>query len=466
MKRFIVTGAIATTMILGAGQGCTTAAGDQESFVKWNRKNNPAYVDANFKYNVAELPLSGTAEDPIPADYWATYHDSINVQWDGDQPSPAAKYAKAFGIDGLEDTVSSYYGIDKYRGNRKSCKTNSDCTDLKDGSSCSRRAGESSDVEGVCIPTWWGMCHGWAPYAISEPAATKSFEYNGVTFYPGDLEALMSLVYGSGLPVKFLSERCNEEDPGLGDDGRIADEECRDMNPGSLHIVATNMLGIRGVGFVEDRTYDLQVWNQPVKGYRVTNATADGKLLEVSKEQALALLETEGSEYIYNDEAKRFFHVELDLDWITEAAPKHTSNVGNPSFTRTDHYSYILETDADGNVFGGEYIGSSRTDHPDFVWWPTGTPRGSVAGGKITYEKVAMLNALASNDGGNGGGNGGGTDSSQCVHSECAEGDKLDASCSSCAGSVCAADSYCCDTAWDDLCTELASQDAACSCGG
>ena len=289
MKRFILT-SIAVASIAAAGQGCDPGQGEQEDFQKWNRANNPAFVDADFKYNVSELPLTGqSTQEPIPADYWATYKDSINANWDGDEPSPAAKFGQAFGVEGLEDTISSNYGVDRYRGSRKSCKTSSDCSDLEDGSSCSRRAGETDEVDGVCIPTWWGMCHGWAPYAINEPAAIEPAEYNGVTFYPGDIEALMSLVYGSNLRVKFLSERCNEDGPELADDGRIADDECRDMNPGTLHIVATNLLGLRGVGFVEDRTYDLQVWNQPVKGYRVTNATEDGKLVEETKEQALAL---------------------------------------------------------------------------------------------------------------------------------------------------------------------------------
>ena len=36
---------------------------------------------------------------------------------------------------------------------------------------------------------------------------------NGVTFYPGDLEGILSLVYSRNLPTKFLSSRCDKEDP-------------------------------------------------------------------------------------------------------------------------------------------------------------------------------------------------------------------------------------------------------------
>jgi hypothetical protein len=44
-----------------------------------------------------------------------------------------------------------------------------------------------------------------------------------------------------------------------------------------------------------------------------------------------------------------------------------------------------------------------------------------------------------------------------CAHPECAQGDALDATCSECAAALCAADPYCCSTSWDSLCvTEVA----------
>jgi hypothetical protein len=46
-------------------------------------------------------------------------------------------------------------------------------------------------------------------------------------------------------------------------------------------------------------------------------------------------------------------------------------------------------------------------------------------------------------DGGGGG---------QCAHPVCAAGGPLDASCTSCATSLCAQDPYCCSTAWDATC--------------
>ncbi len=43
-----------------------------------------------------------------------------------------------------------------------------------------------------------------------------------------------------------------------------------------------------------------------------------------------------------------------------------------------------------------------------------------------------------------------------CTHGLCANGPKLDAACDPCAATVCAADAYCCSTAWDGICVNEA----------
>lgn len=470
----------------------------------WDYANNPARVGEPFIYDLTRLPVRGATKTvPIAGDYWATARDSINVRWDGaDSKSPAEKVAQAFNLPNFPKYITDNFGI--YGHNKKACDADSECESEKDGSSCVKPRGATGSKAGRCIPSWWGICHGWAPYAFSEPAATRPVTKNGVTFYPGDLTALMSFVYGEELPTKFLSSRCNREGDKVGRDntGRIRDDaaECRDMNPGTLFIVASNFLGLQQRGFVEDRTFDLQVWNQPVQGYDVTNATG-GKLKEITKAEAVALLglglgftsllpetelaanaektgtyhatasgeivfRTDGSEgdvdlyikkngavsssgsndcsgtsgsareeckitvavgdtvawlvkgysaskkvtlsvgaqgsgtsYVYNTSAQRFFHVEMDVHYITEAGPGRTMPDASQSI-RTDHYQMILEADADGRALGGEWVGASRSAHPDFAWWPTGTPRANLGG--LTYAMVKALNDDAAGGGGTG----------------------------------------------------------------
>jgi hypothetical protein len=52
-----------------------------------------------------------------------------------------------------------------------------------------------------------------------------------------------------------------------------------------------------------------------------------------------------------------------------------------------------------------------------------------------------------------------------CAHDECVAGPPLDIACSTCAGAICTADSFCCDTDWDSLCVEAAEDDDVnCTC--
>ena len=58
---------------------------------------------------------------------------------------------------------------------------------------------------------------------------------------------------------------------------------------------------------------------------------------------------------------------------------------------------------------------------------------------------------------------GGGTDGGSCSHDVCTAGPALDSSCSPCAASVCASDSFCCSVHWDSIC---AGSDVTTHCPG
>lgn len=63
---------------------------------------------------------------------------------------------------------------------------------------------------------------------------------------------------------------------------------------------------------------------------------------------------------------------------------------------------------------------------------------------------------------------GGGGMTGSCTHDACTPGDKLGTNCGTCEANVCAVDSYCCDTAWDQTCVNEADQycTGVCSGGG
>lgn len=85
----------------------------------------------------------------------------------------------------------------------------------------------------------------------------------------------------------------------------------------------------------------------------------------------------------------------------------------------------------------------------------------SICVGKVDqYCGAGTCSGSGSGSSGSGGSGGGG--SYTCAHGECETGAALSATCSSCAGTVCAQDSYCCDSQWDQICVNLADQ----HCGG
>ncbi len=453
-----------------------------ESFREaWSSSDDPSLLSPNFVYTFADLPTAGHAsKTPWAGSYWPTYKDSINDRWAGPATqSPATKYGLAFGIDGIEDAISAYSGIDSLAGTQ--CTSDAQC-DPDQGSVCAKRAGETS---GVCSETWFGICHAWAPAAILEDEPVEAVTYGGVEFKVNDLKALMSLAYGEQLEVKFLSLRCNEKgsDPGTADKAA-----CKDTNPGSFHVAIANLVGLQGRSLVEDRTYDYEVWNQPIRSFEVTENK------ELSVQQALALLggaqlvqtkeyatsvasgawkqlgsvtvspgqglrvsmqgSGDGDLYVrwnaqpsvsaydcrpylngsdevcelsvpqgattatiavhgytsasvdvkaevrevadsyaaINPDAVAWRRIQTELHWIAES-PQHVD--GNLSatidtYTHKDVYDYLLELDAAGEIIGGEWLGSSRENHPDFLWLPVKKHPGMVAG-VIDYNNVRAL---------------------------------------------------------------------------
>ncbi len=476
--------------------------GEETKQIPWGSRDDPDIFGADLVYTAADLPSAGAAANtPWPASYWPVYEDSINYRWDGDSTlSPAAKYGQAFGVSGVEDAVSRYHGIDSQK-HRTACTEDSQC-DSELGETCSRRAGAS---DGYCIPTWFGLCHAWAPAAILHPEPQHPVTVNGVEFKVNDIKALATLVH-DGVVNKFASRRCNDDDGKIEYDeyGRPKSGDCIDTNPGTFHLLVTNFLGMREQAFVYDRTWDDEVWNQPVSAYRITQKTeidgpranalvgvtttggdtqafeaevpegewkhfgavtveagaavtvhmsgsGDGDLYarfgaeptagdydcrpyeggsaercELSVPAGATQLfvsvhgyaasdvnvnVTSGGEvptrYLFNDDAVTFFDVRMEVDYITESSP-HTDGPLVPrasSYTGTDRYHYVLEVDAGGRIVGGEWLDSSKQNHPDFLWLPVREGRQTFAGGTIRYADVMNIlsqSIVAEDEGGEG----------------------------------------------------------------
>ncbi|HUS31763.1 MAG TPA: pre-peptidase C-terminal domain-containing protein [Kofleriaceae bacterium] len=241
----------------------------------WGSADNPALFNSSLDYVAANLPRTGEARNiPWAGNYWPVYQDSINHKWAGStSEAPSTKYGRAFNVTGVENAVSQYHGVDN-NSDRTACTTDSQCNSTL-GESCAKREGQTS---GRCIPTWWGICHAWSPAAILLPEPKHAVTYGGVDFKVQDIKALLTLVHDR-TETKFVSLRCDKLDNGTDINfdkyGRpnTGSAECRDTNPGTFHVLMTNYLGKQGESFVYDRTFDSEVWNQPLRGYRITEMT-------------------------------------------------------------------------------------------------------------------------------------------------------------------------------------------------
>jgi hypothetical protein len=75
---------------------------------------------------------------------------------------------------------------------------------------------------------------------------------------------------------------------------------------------------------------------------------------------------------------------------VVESRPGRQTHIDEiETYTRSETFEYVLEADEYGKIIGGEWIGESRTSHPDFAWWPTGKPTLTQAG--ISYDELKSV---------------------------------------------------------------------------
>ncbi|RLN97096.1 hypothetical protein BBJ28_00015937 [Nothophytophthora sp. Chile5] len=356
-----------------------------------------AYFGQAMEVNVNNLVSSAVYYVmPWPSSYWPIYLDGINYRWSSSyEPSPTEKYATAFGldVDSLMTSVSQSTGILSMASSQTSCFTDWDCSALNDGSTCATRNG---DWQGYCIPTWYGICHAWAPAALLEPEPNCAVQYNGVTFQPMDIKALLSEIYdGANLGTVFTGVRFYGPDSDATTDqyGRYTDSSRRDIGPGFLHIALANILGRFNASVVLDVAGGAEVWNQPIYSYEVVTQT------EMTPSQAASQYYGK-STYPFNSAAERIMYTETKITWMSESYQDGglVASGQAASDMSSDTYTYLLELDNDYNILGGEWVGDSDSDHPDFLWFPTARPDLSVVTDVgLSYKNVRELLDLATN---------------------------------------------------------------------
>jgi hypothetical protein len=410
---------------------CAPPSSDGGKGDGFDYKNDPSRMSQRLEYKLSALPKKGSlktavwksrypgARPNIPvawADtYWPTADGSHNKRWQGASvKSPLEKYDAAFNNaagcatqpsevcgSGAKAAWDTYYTCAGPAAKWQS-KSFQGAGKMHDGVDNNGKDGvdECNGSDGNDgVATWWGTCHAWAPVALMEPEPQQPVTVNGVEFTVGDIKALAQNYYDSTSAV-MLGGRCNAMEITHNPTGS-ANEECADVNPGALHVILTNFLGIAQLPLVEDRTANFEVWNQPVLAYEVT------KQAEISKTKANQCVgSTNTTTWSYNTAAKKLMEVKVTVTYLSESGASNTPH-GWENNTSEDDYHYILELNADGKVIGGRYCTDSTNSHIDFLWSPTGSARSNNPGVNSAKIKELIAQSVAPAGGGGGGGGGG-----------------------------------------------------------
>lgn len=242
------------------------------------------------------------------------------------------------------------------------------------------------------VEAWMGLCHGWAPAAIQVARPIRSAKLIGargreVEWYPGDVKALLTLAYANGsYESNYVGGRCNDKAPKFFPNGRIANQDCFDNNPATFHLSLGNLIGRAKGGFIMDKTFDYEVWNQPIVGYEFTyfnpNAPSqrdrDWRKVAVPYDQAFKKRDrfqsplTRGMRGTSRGDGaiQKVVGVIATIVYADELTPpEHQSTPEADSLGRVS-YTYDLELEeVEGKLLakGGEW---HENAHPDFLWTP------------------------------------------------------------------------------------------------
>lgn len=332
----------------------------------WNEANRPDIITGpNFSTEFQSLPMSGSVVEKGWSDtYWPTHMGGISYRW-----LTGEKNYEALSEDLMGNTFKAQSPAEKY-----------DILlgrfDFPTVAEERLRTGILKTIDGTAefvrtheIPTWEGLCHGWAPAAqnFKEPQRAVAVPVSGdntVVFYPSDIKALLIYYqqYAGNRSTRtvFASERCNDDFKKLEEKfkaGEITLEQrnairesssCRDVNAATLHLVLANELGKAKRGFVVDVTRDAEVWNQPVNSF-------DSKIVA----------ETNGASPGAAPGTVKEVQVATAMRYTVETSPSRDA-VGADE--KVANYEYVLELDSNGTIIGGHWISEDR---PDFLWRET-----------------------------------------------------------------------------------------------
>lgn len=213
----------------------------------------------------------------------------------------------------------------------------------------SARWEKENNPPGRDVPSWHGLCHGWAAASAMESEPKNGIQVSGQTLSVGDLKGLLSICHSDDV-ANFFGDRFG--------DG-VGSEDPNDMAPDLLWMVLRRQVKEQQIPIILDVEPGAEVWNYPVFAYRVEYAPirSDNKLHNCTLSVWMA----------DNGVNKEFIGLKR-------------------SFQR---YTFQAEIENGAVIMGtGKWTGSSQKLHPDFAWVPY-VVRSSNP--EINYDKFCQL---------------------------------------------------------------------------
>ncbi len=264
-------------------------------------------------------------------------------------------------------------------------------------------------------PNWYGHCNGTSVSAarfqnpvnsVYRPRGCAAGTNGCTEFTVADIRALLSEM-NMNAKAKFISgNRCRAIQADIlkkpiGRANPQIMDDCDDVNPGSFHVGLTNFLGRMKQPIIFDEHQDEEVWNYPIYAY---DYSAEGPWTESQAIAALrnSILDANGNSvfppmdsWIFNPRARSFIQINMNISYRN--ATFTTAGAGTkPAPTRLS-YQYILELNEAGEIIGGEWMGASRTSHPDFIWMPfePASPTGDNSRGNPLLSNAEIIKIWA-----------------------------------------------------------------------
>lgn len=370
-------------------------------------KDEPSkFFNTSFDTNIKKLPLKGKVKKhPWSGSYWPMRNGLASVRYAKNEKNTIGAIDSNTGLVSqpynFKTSINLYQQPSEYnfqlQNNRSGLEayidqyfSPSEKYDLMIGDynfTLTNKLKDESKViakeYGGDIPTWFGICHGWAPaaYIFDKPIRPVNVTSpNGIKFrfLPDDIKALSSLFIANAyVHTNFVGDICRVFKPKIpvsdSETDLYLDPRCHAINPGTYITVLGNQVGKEGKNLVFDPDSDPEIWNQPINSYemRYFNLLTDDfssdptevkipiNFIRRSKDKFLNFLARQAdwkTKYVVGVYVNCTYAIETDA---------HHNEKTLPNVNKTSTALGAIELDENDIIIGGEW---KTNTHPNFMW--------------------------------------------------------------------------------------------------